>query len=61
MPSIYIYMLPISEYLQYNIYAYYKSANHIIFDDNLSYLLQHDMFPIKINNTHIKFVSSYSI
>ena len=54
-------MLPISEYLQYNIYAYYKSANHIIFDDNLSYLLQHDMFPIKINNTHIKFVSSYSI
>jgi hypothetical protein len=48
-------MLPIPEYLQYNIYAYYKSPNHIIFDDNCSYLLQHDILSIKINNTHVRF------
>ena len=54
-------MQPISEYLQYNIYAYYKSPNHIIFDDNLSYLLQHHILPIKITNTHIRFFSKVKI
>jgi len=49
-------MNPISEYLQYNIYAYYKSKNHIIFDENLSYLLRHNILPIKITKYHTKFI-----
>lgn len=51
-------MKPIPYYLQYNIYAYYKSRNHIIFDDNLSFLLQNNIFPIKITNTHTRFFSN---
>ena len=50
-------MKPIPYYLQYNMYAYYTSANHIIFDENLSYLLENEIFPIKITNTHTRFFS----
>ena len=49
-------MDPISEYLQYNIYAYYKSKNHIIFDEGLSYLLRHNISAIKITEKHTRFI-----
>ena len=51
-------MEPIPLYLKYNMYAYYTSKNHIIFDENLSYLLQHHIVPLKITNTHTRFFYS---
>ncbi len=48
-------MEPIPYYLNYNIYAYYRNPNHIIFDENLSYLLKNNIFPIKVSNTHMRF------
>ncbi len=49
-------MYPIQYYLKQNIYAYYKSYNHIVFDDNLSYLLEHNIKPIKLSSKKIIFL-----
>jgi len=49
-------MYPIKYYLDQNIYAYYKTPSHIIFDDNLSYLLANNIKPIRLSNKKIIFL-----
>ena len=49
-------MYPIEYYLKQNIYAYYNNKQHIIFDDNLSYLLEQGLKPIKVSSTKIIFL-----
>ena len=49
-------MYPIEYYLKQNIYAYYNNKRHIIFDDNLSYLLEQGLKPIKLSPTKIIFL-----
>ena len=46
---------PIKYYYDKNIYAYYRSEKHIIFDENLSYLLKNKIYPVKVNNKKIIF------
>lgn len=49
-------MYPIEYYLQQKIYAYYINKKHIIFDENLSYLLEQGLKPIKLSPTKIIFL-----
>ena len=46
---------PISYYLSQNIYAYYKTPNHIIFDEELTILLKKNISAYRKNNNHIIF------
>ena len=48
-------MYPIEYYLEQNIYAYYNNKQHIIFDDNLSYLLEWLIKPLKISSNKFIF------
>ena len=49
-------MYPIEYYLKQNIYAYYRNKQHIIFDENLTYLLKKGLKPIKLSPTKIIFL-----
>jgi len=47
---------PIPYYFEKGIYAYYDRKNHIIFDNNLSYLLEKGLIPIRSSKIHIRFI-----
>ena len=50
---------PIPYYINYQIYAYYKLPHHIIFDHNLSLLLEKKIYPLKISEPHTRFLDNY--
>lgn len=47
---------PIPYYLSQNIYAYYKTKNHIIFDEELTILLENNILGYRDKKNHIIFV-----
>ena len=46
---------PIPYYLSQNIYAYYKTKNHIIFDEELTILLENNILGYRDKKNHIIF------